>query len=123
MRKSLAFYLCLFLILAGCSKTSTSPSPQPLNPAGIYTVNYTEQSGGTCGPQSASTITITSVSSTFTWTEAGTTVNVSQGGTTLTGPLSYSVTITSTGMTGTVVFTGTYTGAVNGACSSTYNVT
>lgn len=49
-------------------------------------------------------------------------VNVSQSGVTLTGPLSYSVTITSTGMTGTAVFSGTYTGAVNGTCSSNYNV-
>lgn len=102
-----------------------------------------EQSGGTCGSQTASTIVITSVLSTFSWTEAGATVNVgsmsctadnckatvagnvnvSQSGVTLTGPLSYSVTITSTGMTGTAVFSGTYTGAVNGTCSSTYNVT
>lgn len=129
MRKTLAFYLCLFFILAGCSKTSTEPSPQPINPAGIYTVNYTEQTGGTCGAQTNATITITSVASTFMWDEGGT--QASFGTMTCTADnckgtvstyisgasVSYSVTITSTGMTGTETISVTG----SGACS--YNVT
>lgn len=132
MRKSLAFYLCLFLILAGCSNTSTSPSPQPLNPTGTYIVTYTEQSGGTCGPEPGSTITIAGSSPTYTWTETAIpvatqgsfictadhcTINVSLTGGGVTER--YNVTTTSTGMTGTQAATITGTGA----CSSTYNVT
>lgn len=133
MRKSFAFYLCLFLILAGCGETSTSPSP--VNPTGTYTVNYTEQSGGTCdavyGPQPASTITIAGSSPTYTWAETSfsvptqgsyictadkCTINVSLtgGG----GTATYNVTVTSTGMTGTQALSVTD----SSACSSTYNV-
>lgn len=131
MRKSLAFYLCLFLILAGCSKTATEPSPQPINPSGVYTVNYTEKSGGTCGSQTGATITIAFVSPKFTWDEGGIkadfgsmtcTADNCKGtvSTTFSGVSeSYDVTITSTGMTGTQA--ASVTGS--GACSSTYTVT
>lgn len=127
MRKLFAFYVCMFFTLAGCGETVTSPSP--LNPSGIYTLSYTEQSGGTCGAQPGGTITITSVASKFTWDEGGTQADFGSmtctadncKGTVSTYPsgayVSYSVTITSTAMTGTQSITET------GGCSSTYNVT
>jgi len=131
--KGLLVCLGLAFLIAGCGGSSaTSPSPQPLNPAGIYKLSYTEKSGGTCGAETPGTVTITSTSNKFTWTESGissdtgsmlctadnckTTVSTTLSGITE----AYDVTITATGMTGTQVATITTSSSY---CSSTYSVT